>query len=45
MALLKSWQISRTSRISPNHMTVIAKGVLTLERQRPIVPRQGLAGR
>ncbi|WP_328899954.1 transposase [Streptomyces sp. NBC_00441] len=34
MARLKSWQIFRRSRISPNRMTVIAKAVLTLERQR-----------
>jgi transposase len=34
MARLKSWQIFRRSRISPNRMTVIAKVVLTLERQR-----------
>ncbi|MDQ0774211.1 hypothetical protein QF026_002677 [Streptomyces aurantiacus] len=33
-ARLKSWQILRRSRISPNRMTVIAKAVLTLERQR-----------
>ncbi|WP_031032966.1 transposase family protein, partial [Streptomyces sp. NRRL WC-3725] len=33
MARLKSWQIFRRSRISPNRMTVIAKAVLTLERQ------------
>ncbi|CAM5300315.1 IS5 family transposase ISStsp5 [Streptomyces tanashiensis] len=34
MARLKSWQIFRRSRIRPNRMTVIAKAVLTLERQR-----------
>ncbi len=34
MARLKSCQIFRRSRISPNRMTVIAKAVLTLERQR-----------
>ncbi|MFF7365471.1 transposase family protein [Streptomyces sp. NPDC008125] len=34
MARLKSWRIFRRSRISPNRMTVIAKAVLTLERQR-----------
>jgi hypothetical protein len=33
MARLKSWQIFRRARISPNRMTVIAKAVLTLERQ------------
>ena len=33
-ARLKSWQIFRRSRISPNRMTVIARAVLTLERQR-----------
>ncbi|MEU3297509.1 transposase family protein [Streptomyces longwoodensis] len=33
MARLKTWQIFRRSRISPNRMTVIAKAVLTLERQ------------
>lgn len=33
-ARLKSWQIFRRSRISPNRMTVIAKAILTLERQR-----------
>ncbi|MGW3341217.1 transposase [Streptomyces sp. NPDC001009] len=33
MARLKSWQIFRRSRISPNRMTVIAKAVLTLEKQ------------
>jgi hypothetical protein len=33
-AKLKSWQIFRRARISPNRMTVIAKAVLTLERQR-----------
>jgi transposase len=33
MARLKSWQIFRRSRISPNRMSVIAKAVLTLERQ------------
>jgi hypothetical protein len=34
VARLKSWQIFRRSRISPNRMTVIAKAVLTLKRQR-----------
>ncbi|GAA3280845.1 hypothetical protein GCM10010493_71030 [Streptomyces lavendulae subsp. grasserius] len=34
MARLKSWQIFRRSRISPNRMTVITKAVLALERQR-----------
>lgn len=34
MARLKSWQILRRSRISPNRMSVIARAVLTLERQR-----------
>ncbi len=34
MARLKSWQIFRRSRCSPNRMTSIAKAVLTLERQR-----------
>ncbi|SED56727.1 Helix-turn-helix of DDE superfamily endonuclease [Streptomyces sp. 2231.1] len=34
MARLKAWKIFRRSRISPNRMTVIAKAVLTLERQR-----------
>ncbi|MFK0047679.1 transposase family protein [Streptomyces sp. NPDC090741] len=34
MARLKSWQIFRRSRISPNRMTVITKAVLTLEGQR-----------
>ncbi len=34
MARLKSWQIFRTSRISPNRMTVIIKAALTLARQR-----------
>ncbi|MFE4173239.1 transposase family protein [Streptomyces sp. NPDC056909] len=34
MARLKSWQIFRRSRISPNRMTVITKAILTLERQR-----------
>ncbi|MFF7755007.1 transposase family protein [Streptomyces sp. NPDC007971] len=33
MARLKSRQIFRRSRISPNRMTVITKAVLTLERQ------------
>jgi hypothetical protein len=33
MARLKSWQIFRRSRISPNRMTVIAKAVLTRERR------------
>ncbi|WP_404199902.1 transposase family protein [Streptomyces tauricus] len=34
MARLKSWQIFRRSRISPNRMSVITKAVLTLEGQR-----------
>ncbi|MEU4275341.1 transposase family protein [Streptomyces tanashiensis] len=34
MARLKSWQIFRRSRISPNRLAVITKAVLTLERQR-----------
>jgi hypothetical protein len=34
MARLKSWQIFRRSHISPNRMTVIARAILTLERQR-----------
>jgi hypothetical protein len=34
MARLKSWQILRRSRISPNRMGVITKAILTLERQR-----------
>ncbi|MFJ9968464.1 transposase family protein [Streptomyces avermitilis] len=34
IARRKSWQIFRRSRISPNRLTVIAKAVLTLERQR-----------
>ncbi|CAL9338562.1 hypothetical protein SUDANB176_00217 [Streptomyces sp. enrichment culture] len=34
MAQLKSWQVSRRSRIGPNRTAVIAKAVLTLERQR-----------
>ncbi len=34
MARLKACQIFRRSRISPNRMTVTAKAVLTLERQR-----------
>ncbi|WP_299538393.1 transposase family protein [uncultured Streptomyces sp.] len=34
VARLKSWRIFRRSRCSPNRMTVIAKAVLTLERQR-----------
>ncbi|MFE9181672.1 transposase family protein [Streptomyces sp. NPDC007126] len=34
MARLKSWQIFRRSRISPNRMTVIIRAVLTLEKQR-----------
>jgi hypothetical protein len=32
MTRLKPWQTFRRSRISPNHMTVIAKAVLTLEQ-------------
>ncbi|MDX3351725.1 IS5/IS1182 family transposase, partial [Streptomyces sp. ME02-6979A] len=31
---LKSWQIFRRSRISPNRMSVITKAVLALEKQR-----------
>ncbi|MFG2487907.1 transposase family protein [Streptomyces virginiae] len=34
IARLKSWQILRRARCSPNRMTVIAAAVLTLERQR-----------
>ncbi len=34
VARLKSWQILRRSRCSPNRMTSIAKAILTLERQR-----------
>ncbi|SBU87856.1 hypothetical protein YW3DRAFT_00033 [Streptomyces sp. MnatMP-M77] len=34
MARLKSSQIFRSSRISPNDLTVITKATLTLERQR-----------
>jgi hypothetical protein len=34
MARLKSWQIFRRSRTSPNRMGVITKAILTLERQR-----------
>ncbi|MYV43154.1 transposase [Streptomyces sp. SID1328] len=34
IARLKSWRIFRRARISPNRMTVIARAVLTLERQR-----------
>ncbi|MGX1027489.1 transposase family protein [Streptomyces sp. SAI-097] len=34
MARLKSWQIFRRSRISPNRISVITKAVLTLEKQR-----------
>jgi DDE superfamily endonuclease len=34
MARLKSWQIFRRSRISPNRMTSIPKVILTLERER-----------
>ncbi|CAM5658398.1 hypothetical protein GCM10010343_33750 [Streptomyces avidinii] len=33
MARLKSWQIVRRARISPNRMTVITKAVLTLDRR------------
>ncbi|MET7609405.1 transposase family protein [Streptomyces avermitilis] len=33
MARLKSWQIFRRSRISPNRMSAITKAVLTLEKQ------------
>lgn len=34
VARLKAWRILRRSRCGPNHMTSIAKAVLTLERQR-----------
>ncbi len=34
VARLKSWRIFRRARCSPNHMTVVTKAVLTLERQR-----------
>jgi hypothetical protein len=34
VARLKTWQIFRRSRCSPNRMTSIAKAILTLERQR-----------
>ena len=34
IARLKAWRIFRRARCSPNRMTVIAKAVLTLERQR-----------
>ncbi|MGQ4365408.1 IS5/IS1182 family transposase, partial [Streptomyces sp. SAS_272] len=34
VARLKSWRIFRRSRCSPNHMTSIAKAILTLEQQR-----------
>ncbi|KAB1973037.1 transposase family protein [Streptomyces triticiradicis] len=34
MARLKSWQIFRRCRVSPNRMSVITKAVLTLEKQR-----------
>ncbi|MFD4377566.1 transposase family protein, partial [Streptomyces sp. NPDC058486] len=34
IARLKSWQIFRRARCSPNRMTVIATAILTLERQR-----------
>jgi hypothetical protein len=34
VARLKSWQIFRRSRCSPNRGTSIAEAVLTLERQR-----------
>lgn len=34
VARLKSWRIFRRSRCSPNQMSSIAAGVLTLERQR-----------
>ncbi|MFD3876731.1 transposase family protein [Streptomyces microflavus] len=34
IARLKSWQIFRRARCSPNRMTVIAAAILTLERQR-----------
>lgn len=34
IARLKSWQIFRRARSSPNLMTVIAAAILTLERQR-----------
>lgn len=33
MARLKSWQFFRSSRISPNHTSVVTKAVFTLERQ------------
>jgi hypothetical protein len=33
-ARLKSWQIFRRSRISPDRMSVITRAVLTLEKQR-----------
>ncbi|CAL9297232.1 IS5 family transposase ISStsp5 [Streptomyces sp. enrichment culture] len=33
-ARLRSWQILCRSRISPDRVTVVAKAVLTLERQR-----------
>ncbi|TWF92267.1 DDE superfamily endonuclease [Streptomyces brevispora] len=34
VARLKSWRIFRRSRCSPNRMMLIAKAILTLERQR-----------
>ena len=34
VARLKSWQIFRRSRCSPNRITSIAKAILTMERQR-----------
>lgn len=34
MARLKSWQIFRRCRVSPNRMSVITKAVLTLKKQR-----------
>lgn len=34
VARLESWRIIRRSRCSPNRMTSITKGILTLERQR-----------
>ncbi|MEW2553286.1 transposase family protein [Streptomyces zhihengii] len=34
MARLKSWQMFRRARASPKRMTVTAKAVVTLERQR-----------
>ncbi|MFF7366107.1 transposase family protein [Streptomyces sp. NPDC008125] len=34
MARLKSWQIFRRTRISPNRVTVAARAILALERQR-----------